>query len=177
MNDYKALDINQRINFKGLVAAWSDITIERFQKQMDQKVYGRRSSFIKGSEQRDKKGRFLAGSGQLRSLVRTGKLRSDWRKRIYLDRENGGVKGMQLSFLLYGRFDDMGVGKGTTYALSKYQRVRKNMETGTRKPSRWYSKEKTYQMHRLRELLAKYYVNISIASLENYLTDAVTLHI
>lgn len=159
MNDYKALDINQRINFKGLVAAWSDITIERFQKQMDQKVYGRKRS--------DKK----------RSLVRTGKLRSDWRKRIYLDRENGGVKGMQLSFLLYGRFDDMGVGKGTTYALSKYQRVRKNLEPRTRKPSRWYSKEKTYQMHRLRELLAKYYVNISIASLENYLTDAVTLHI
>ncbi|MBD2700157.1 hypothetical protein IC229_05890 [Spirosoma sp. BT702] len=160
MTNYSQLDINQRINLKGLVEAWSSITIERMQKQIDQKVYGRRRP-------RSRK----------RSLVRTGKLRSDWRKRLYVDRANGGIKGMQLSFMLYGRFDDMGVGKGTTYALSKYQRVRKNGETMTRKPSRWYSKEKAHQVHRLRELMARYYVNITLAALENYLTDAVTVHV
>ena len=157
--DYRNLDINGRINFKGLVEAWSRITVERFQAQIDKKVYGRRRSNRK------------------RSLVRTGKLRADWRTRLNLDRSAGGVKGMQLSFLLYGRFDDMGVGRGTTYALGKYQSNRRNGEPRTRKPSRWYSKEKSHQMHRLRELMARYYVNISLESLENYLTDAVTVHL
>ncbi|GAB3961277.1 hypothetical protein GCM10028805_60280 [Spirosoma harenae] len=156
---YSQLDLNQRINLKGLVEAWSRITVERFQKRIDEKVYNRRRSARK------------------RSLVRSGRLRSDWRRRLYLDRSAGGVKGLQLSFLLYGRFVDMGVGKGTSYALSKYQGNRKNGEPRTRKPARWYSKEKTFQVHRLRELMARYYVNISVAALENYLTDSVTVHV
>ncbi|GAB3960208.1 hypothetical protein GCM10028805_57560 [Spirosoma harenae] len=159
MSTYSQLDLNQRINLKGLVEAWSKITVERFQAQLDTKVYGRRRSSRK------------------RSLVRSGRLRADWRKRLYLDRSAGGVKGMQLSFLLYGRFDDMGVGKGTTYALSKYQSNRKNGEQRTRKPSRWYSKEKTFQVHRLRELISRYYVNMTLGALENYLTDSVTVHL
>lgn len=156
---YQSLDLNQRINLKGLVEAWSRITVERFQAQIDKKVYGRKRSSRK------------------RSLVRSGRLRSDWRSRLYLDRQAGGVKGLQLSFLLYGRFVDMGVGKGTSYALSKYQGNRKNGEPRTRKPARWYSKEKTHQIHRLRELMARYYVNIVPQALENYLTDSVTVHL
>ncbi|MCX6216508.1 hypothetical protein [Spirosoma sp.] len=175
--EYKKLNINEKINFKGLVGAWSNITIERFQAQIDKKVYGRRRrGLIRGSEQRDAKGRYVKGSGKYRS-VRTYKLRSDWRKRLYLDASNGGVKGLQLSFLLYGRFVDMGVGKGKDFALSRWQRKRRNGESSARTPARWYSREKGYQVHRLRELLAKYYVNITLSSLEQVLTDSVTVHV
>lgn len=157
--NYSALSIHEKINFKGLVNAWANITIERFQAQIDQKVYGRRRS------------------GRQRSLVRTYKLRSDWRRRLYLDTRNGGIKGIQLSFLLYGRFVDMGVGKGKDFALSRWQRKRRNGEASTRMPARWYSREKGYQVHRLRELLSRYYVNITLSSLEQTLTDSVTVHL
>lgn len=158
---YKDLSINEKINFKGLVMAWSNITVERFQAQLDKKVYARRRT------------------GKRRSLVRTMKLRNDWRKKMDPDPANGGVRGIQLSFMLYGRFDDMGVGgkTGNDFALARYQRKRSNMERAARKPSRWYSREKGHQVHRLRELLTKYYVNITLSSLEQVLTQSVTVHI
>jgi hypothetical protein len=157
--EYKNLDINGKINLKGLMEAWSDITIERFQKQQDKKIYARRRSSKK------------------RKLRRSYQLRNDWRSRIYKNQKGGGISGLMLSFSLYGRFDDLGVGKGVDAAEALYRKTRKNGDKLTRKPSRWYSREKGYQVHRMRELLQKYYVNVTLDSLEDALVGSVTVHI
>lgn len=149
------LDINQKINLKALVQAWLRITQERFADELDQKLYKR-------SRSRKKK-----------PLARTMRLRNDWHTGL---RESGGdVRGAQLSFLQYGRFVDMGVGKGTDYALARYQRIRSNGEKQSRRPVRWYSKRKGYETHRLRELLVQHHIDIPLDLLENALTTRLEL--
>lgn len=163
----KGLDLNERINLRGLVEDWARITAERHQGDLEKKLYGFRTS---------KKGvqRSLLGSryrfGKKKS--RTNALRNNWRSSVS---GTDGNLGAQYSFLLYGRFVDMGVGKGTTYALSKYQGNKRNGEPRTRTPVRWYSRRKGYEIHRLRELMAEHYVTIPIHALENALTAKIAL--
>ena len=153
--NYDNLDINQKINLKGLVQAWLNITVERFGEDLDAKLYNRTRSTRK------------------KLLVRTRALRSNWRSTISSGASD--VNGAQISFLEYGRMVDMGVGRGTSYALSKYQAIRKNGEPRTRKPVRWYSRRKGHEMHRLRELLTKYHIDVSLDALENALTTRVEM--
>ncbi|QIP14758.1 hypothetical protein G8759_20115 [Spirosoma aureum] len=153
--DTSNLDINQRINLRGLVQAWLAISEERFQEDLDKKLYNK------------------PRSRKRKKLYRTGNLRNNWRKSI--NGSGDDVRSAQLSFLLYGRFVDMGVGPGLNYALAKYQGVRKNGEKPSRRPVRWYSKRKGYETHRLRELLVKYHIDIPLEMLENALTTKVEL--
>ena len=147
------LDLNERINLRGLVEAWLRINVERFQEGLTQKLYRRQRSSRK------------------RRLSRTYQLLRNWRSSISGAGED--VAGAQYSFLEYGRFMDMGVGGKTSYALSKYQSIRRNGEKRSRKPVRWYSRRKGYEIHRLRELLCEHYVSVPIEFLENTLTARV----
>lgn len=150
------IDINKRINLKALVKGWLAITKENFVEELDTKLYKRRRT-------RSRK-----------PLQRTMRLRNDWNTSM---RESGGdVSGAQLSFMLHGRFVDMGVGKGLDYALAKYQRVRSNGEAPSRRPVRWYSKRKGYETHRLRELLVAHHIDIPLAAIENALSTRVDLN-
>lgn len=156
--NYRDLDINQRINLKGLFAAWARITIERFQqKELGPKVYSRYDRSTKSRVARQ---------------TRTGNLRRDWRFQIMA---SSLASSVQISFPLYGRFVDMGVGNGVDYALSRYARKRANGETLKRKPKRWYSKRKAYETHRLRELMVRHYVNLPVDLLENALSTTINL--
>ncbi|GAB3550482.1 hypothetical protein [Spirosoma fluminis] len=147
---YNDLDINQRINLKGLVQAWQRISVDRFRGDLNEKLYARK------------------WAKKAKKLYRTYQLRNNWR--MSLSGAGDDVRDANLSFLLYGRFVDMGVGNGVSYALSKYQSVRKNGERRTRRPIRWYSKRKSYELHRLRELLTQHYIEIPLEVLENALT-------
>ncbi|QIP15707.1 hypothetical protein G8759_25270 [Spirosoma aureum] len=158
---YRDLDINQKINLKGILQGWNGITVERFQGELAEKVY---ATPIRSSRRRAKRRRI------------TGALMRDWRSRVYGDSE-GGLLGSQISFLIRGRFVDMGVGNGIDAAEAKYNRVRKNGEPMVRRPKRWYSKRKGYETHRLRELLARHYVNTTLDALESYLDGSVTIHV
>lgn len=162
------IDIHSKINMRGLVADWLKYNQERFQEDLDKKVYGLRTS--KKGVQRSQLGKdYKFGSGARKSS-RTNNLRTAWRYAL-----SGSSDDVQAdySFPLYGRFVDMGVGKGTDYALSKYQSIRKNGEPRTRRPIRWYSKRKSYELHRLRELMTKYHIDVTLDSLEIALTAKV----
>ncbi|RYC69828.1 MULTISPECIES: hypothetical protein [Spirosoma] len=154
---YDDLDINKRINLKGLVQAWQRITVDRFREDLNQKLYGR------------KRARWR------RTLSRTYQLRNNWH--MALIGAGDDVRGSQISFLQYGRFVDMGVGKGTDSALATYQRVRANGEKRTRIPVRWYSRRKGYETHRLRELLVQHHIDIPLETLESALSTRIELRL
>lgn len=98
---------------------------------------------------------------QLRKLKigKTGALERGIARQLVLT--NGDVTAVFLRFAMYGRFVDMGVGRG----LKAYERQsNRTFATGAkrygadvsyngRRPKRWFNKPKTAQIHRLRELL------------------------
>lgn len=157
--DYRNFDINEKINLKALLSAWTDITIDRFGEQLDKHLYSRK---WRGGRDRKRAGR-------------TRELRNNWRQTKTLAGAGSGINRINISFLLYGRFLDMGVGRGSGYHLTKYRANKRNGEKNTRKPVRWYSKRKAAETHKLRELLARYYVEVPIALLENALTTQVEI--
>lgn len=75
----------------------------------------------------------------------------------------GDVKAVMLKFLMYGRFRDMGVGRGmkayeraTNKAnLIAAKRYGADVPYSRRMPKRWYSKTKWAETLRLGELLAR----------------------
>lgn len=152
--NYKDLSIHQRINLKGLIGAWTDIAVERFQKEIQTKVYGARRSSRK------------------RKLRQSGSLKQRWWSQTSVADAGNRVR---LEFLQYGRFVDMGVGKGVDIHQARYARVRRNGEKQTRRPKKWYSRRKGFETHRLRELLTRYHVNLPIDLIENALTGDLTL--
>ncbi|QJD79567.1 hypothetical protein [Spirosoma rhododendri] len=154
---YRYLDINQKINLKTVVSKWLQFARERFGEDLEKFVYNRKRSSRK------------------RPLRRSYRLKSDWSTGMNMS--GNDVNSAFLSFLLYGRFVDMGVGKGTDYATSQYQKVRKNGEPRNRRPARWYAKRKGYETHRLRELLVDHYVSIPITTIENALTGSVSISV
>lgn len=153
---YSSLDINEKINLKSVISKWLQYTQERFQQDLEKKVYGRKRSSRK------------------RPLRRSNRLKGDWRRGMSMIGKDA-VGSAFLSFMFYGRFVDMGVGKGTDYATSQYQKVRANGEKRTRRPARWYAKRKGYETHRLRELLVDHYVSVPLTTIENALTASVSV--
>lgn len=162
---YEDLNINQKINTKAALAAWAKYSVEHFQAELDKKVYGLRTS-QKQRIQRSSLGnsyRFGSRKG------RTNNLRRTWWQMATGER-------VVINFLLYGRFLDMGVGRGTTHTdrltarqlgLGRVGRTRRN----------WYSKRKGYEIKRLNEILAQQNIHLLVDSLENALTLSVNLTI
>jgi len=113
------------------VEAWADITIQNWHNNLRKQGIGS-----------------------------TGELFNSFAK--HLVQESGGnVALVEFTFKYYGKFVDMGVGKGIR--LSEVGEVRKTRrELGKRKgalrsPKKWYSKELYVQVNRLKELLAVKY--------------------
>lgn len=162
---YQELDINSKINLKGILSGWNKVAIERFQQELTEKVYAASSRDSKSKRYR-----------QQFASRRSGRLLRDWRSRVYGD-QKGGLLGTQLTFLLYGKFVDLGVGNGIDAAEAKWRRTRKNGDRITRRAKRWLSRRKGYETHRLRELMSQHYLNVSIEALETYLSGSVTIHV
>lgn len=163
--DPRQLDINERINLKAIVSGWTPIAIERLQEELAEKVYSSSSRMAKRKARRRKNPSRLSGN-----LLR------DWRSRVSGD-DQTGLLSSQISFLLYGKFVDMGVGNGIDAAEAKWRRTRKNGDPITRRAKRWLNRRKSYETHRLRELMARHYVNITVDSLESYLEGTITVHV
>lgn len=153
--DYNQLDINQRINLKVTYQSFLKIAIERFKGSLDKKLYRYRS---RGA----------------RKLTRTRNLYNSMED--YMIMGTSGIDMLQIKFLLYGRFLDMGVGKGTNVnaaMLRKRYTVHRSEEP--RKPIRWYSKTKEAEQHKLAEILASQYGIGMVKLAENLLNNTVTI--
>ncbi|MFD2741969.1 hypothetical protein [Sphingobacterium populi] len=78
-----------------------------------------------------------------------------------LEMNGGDVEAVMIKFAMYGRFRDMGVGRGvkayerkTNKAnLIASKRYGANVSYASRQPKRWYSKLKTAESLRLQEIL------------------------
>lgn len=105
-------------NISLTVEAWAKIVIERWELQM------------------------------ARAGVRgTGKLLNSFMYTIH-SQANGNPELIQFAFNYYGKFVDMGVGRGVTL---------ETVETTNRKPKPWYSKVFWGQFQKLKELMVEKY--------------------
>ncbi|NID13793.1 hypothetical protein [Fibrivirga algicola] len=143
---YEELDINQRINLKGALVDWTRYATQHFQESLEKKLY--------------------RVNTKKRGAKRTGNLRNRWWQNV---QGLGSSHRIVLEFLLYGRFQDIGVGRGTDYN-DRLTARRLRMGSPGRTPRRWYAKKKGYELHRLREILAARYVSVPVQLLENALT-------
>lgn len=168
MATYAELNINQKIQAKAAIQAWAKYSVIQFQDQLDKKVYGLRTS--KRGVQRSSLGsRYKFGTGR----SRTNTLRKSWWQNIQL---GGGVDRVIIEFMMYGRFLDMGVGKGTTHTD---RLVAKKLRIGSAGRTRkaWYSKRKTYEIKRLREILTEQNIHLMLDTIESALSISVHLNL
>ena len=104
----------------------------------------------------------------------TGTLMASFKKQVI-----GGAEGrlqLQLSYALYGKFIDMGVGRGMGQGIRRgddgYDRIRNSrgrLQRQERKARKWYGKEMSYQTKRLAELLSELHGTILISSVSDAL--------
>jgi hypothetical protein len=107
---------------------WAMITIQRFKRQIDKRKIGQ-----------------------------TGKLFNSFVSNI-IKNSDGTPWKIELSFLFYGRFVDMGVGKGVKVGRiqeEKTLRGRAAIFKQPRKAKPWYSKTKAAETRALAEVMAR----------------------
>lgn len=151
--NYKDLDINARINLKGTYEQFLRISVTRFRKELDKKVYGRRSR--KGAD-------------------RTRTLYDEWETKLSMG--GSGMDTLKIDFPMYGRFIDMGVGRGVNMnAALLRKRFRIHKPDVPRKPIKWYSRRKTSEEKKLAEILATRYGIGLIQLAESMLNNTVTI--
>ena len=112
--------------------------------------------------------RFIANMRKL-GINNTGTLMASFQKQVVGSAE--GRLQLRLAYALYGKFVDMGVGRGMGAGTKKgddgYDRIRKNrgqLRRHTRRPRNWYAREMSYQTKRLAELLLDRYGQVLIAT-------------
>lgn len=163
---YNELDINQRINLKATLMAFKKFAVKDWQTDLQKKLY-RYSRTAAGNPIR---------------TPRTRNLHRDWDSSLI-----GTVTGLstlRFKFPLYGRFLDMGVGKGTSYEERRTWRSRRvdtrqvlRDRTSSRQRVAWYSKRKGYNQRRMAELLTKRYGLGMTQFVENQLTFTVGINL
>lgn len=115
-------------NFTGSVTAWSEITMKVLLQRMD--VLG-----------------FGAEAGHLRSSLQKG--------RLQVSDKGNDIYNLIMSFNLYGRFVDMGVGR-------EFRRGNDGRHTESRrKPKEWLSRYWWAQFQLLREIMKEKYASAS----------------
>ncbi|MBO0946964.1 hypothetical protein [Fibrella forsythiae] len=164
---YEELDLNQRINLKGAIADWTRYAVEHFQESIDRVLITDRTNRRSGvTSTRLSRGYRFGMGRESAGQQRTGNLRKRWWQNV-----SGGDNAPRavMEFLMYGRYVDMGVGRGADIADHITNR-RLRMGSPGRTPRRWYAKKKGYELHRLREILAERYVSVPVDLLENALS-------
>lgn len=156
---YSDLGVHDRINLKGTYEAFLKIAVQRFKDEQEKKIYKTR----------------LRKVGKKKTSARTRSLYQSF-KTSY----TAGITGsdtLKIDFLMYGRFVDMGVGRGTSI---NYALVRKRYgarRTGlTRRPKRWYPKRKRHQELRLQEIIASRYGTGLVSLVESQLEKTFTIN-
>lgn len=94
-------------------------------------------------------------------------------------RADGDIKKIEFAFKYYGKFVDMGVGRGVHIKDAKRPKDNHNLRKvnmmylkskmlgSPRKPKKWYSKTLTHEVNRLAEILGVNYENAVISELTN----------
>lgn len=122
-----------KLSEREIARAWAQITIKRWRKNLDRMKVGKRSS------------RELYRSFQFKVIAASG----------------GSVDRIEFAFRYYGKFLDMGVGKGTRLGDRPVSRRGKALSEkflgGGRVPKKWYSRTFFAEAHRLFEILQKEY--------------------
>lgn len=151
--NYTDLDLNARINLKGTYESFLKIAVSRFQKEQDKKLYGTR-----------------------KKLTRTRNLYKSFGRQFTMSAS--GLDVLKIDFLMYGRFIDMGVGRGVnTNAAQLRKRYGIHKKDVPRRPIKWYSKRKTAEEKRLSEILAQRYGMGLIQMAETLLSNTVTVNL
>ena len=116
--------------------------------------------------------RFAANIRKL-GIGSTGALLASFRTEVIAAAGSDRLR-LRLSYALYGKFVDMGVGRGMAAGQRKgsdaYARVRNTrgrLRRHTRRAKTWYSKEVAHQTHRLSELLLELYGNVALAQTQD----------
>ena len=122
-----------KLSEREIADAWAKITIQLWRKNLSRMKIGQNSS---GDLHRSFKYKVIAGA-------------------------RGNVERIEFAFNYYGKFLDMGVGKGTKLGdrpVSRGSRVLADkMLGGVRKPKKWYSRTFYGEAQRLFEILQKEY--------------------
>lgn len=112
--------------------------------------------------------RFVANMNKLK-IKDTGTLIESFKKQVIGSAE--GRLQMQLSYALYGKFVDMGVGRGMGKGIRQgddgYERIRKSrgrLKRYERRKRNWYAREMGYQMRRLSELMSDLHGTLLISA-------------
>lgn len=158
--NYTDLDLNARINLKGTYESFIRIAMERFQKNQEKVIYSKGNiRFYKS-----RKGNDRWQDRQTRSLY------NSFTGRVNM-KEGGDT--LKIEFLLYGRFVDAGVGRGTDANLSLYRKKYGAQRSGVKRVrKKWYSKTKAHQQRRLAEIIAKYELGGIVRLVETTLNQA-----
>jgi hypothetical protein len=122
-----ANSINTEVEIKKTISEWAEITIERLQKQIRNKKIGATGSLNNSLIYK------------LKSLAGTG------------------VSSVNLEFNYYGKFLDMGVGRGQKIEGVKSNRDMYALIGGGRKPKKWFSKTAYGEQIALGKILSNKY--------------------
>lgn len=160
---YQDLDLNARINLKGTYEHFVRIAMEKFQKKQKRLIYGRVTYRI--YKRRKGNDRYVNPHTNALYNSFTGKV----------NMKEGG-DSIKIDFLMYGRYVDMGVGRGTNTNESLYRKRYGSDRTGIKRtPKKWYSKTKASQEKKLGEILTNSYGIGFIKLAENLLNQTVTV--
>lgn len=102
----------------------------------------------------------------------TGNLYRSFEKEV--QKSGGNVQAVFIRFAMYGRFRDMGVGRGmkaheretNRWNLIANKAYGADVEYSRRRPKRWFNKPKMAQIYRLREILAESVGHAMVANLQ-----------
>ena len=108
----------ENTNLKLTVEAWADIVIERWETKI-----------------------------QRLNIRHTGKLADSFHQHVQTQ-ANGNPELIVFTFEYYGKFVDMGVGRGVTF---------EQVEFSNRRPKAWYSKVFFSQLEKLKDILSEKY--------------------
>lgn len=125
--------------------------------------------------------RFVANMRRLK-IENTGTLLASFKKEV-IGAAEGDQFRIRLSYALYGKFVDMGVGRGMGAGLRKgddgFSQVRNSrgqLRRKARKARPWYSKEVYAQTKRLSELMLDLYGQVLIAKTSDALPGETTIN-
>jgi len=146
--------MSQTLTPRELAVQWLDITIERFVTNMR----------------------------KLR-IQNTGALMASFKKEV-IGSAGADTLRLRLSYALYGKFVDMGVGRGMGAGIKKgddgYNRVRNTrgkLNRHKRKARPWYSTEMAHQTHRLSELMLDLYGQVLLTTATDAFQGEVTINL
>lgn len=89
----------------------------------------------------------------------------------------GSTSGVNLEFNYYGKFVDMGVGRGQKIESIKSNREVYNLVGGGRKPKKWFSKTLYGELAALREIMASKYGELGTQILKESIEQHISINL